>query len=142
MTMLYIVLFTALDLITKWAWGNYHFTMVVYNPNMAMGFPVNHFFKFIFPLMVVPIIIYSGLQIKNSAYRKMFFILFWSGAIGNYVGRFSEKGVIDFIHFPFTSYYFNLADVYTTILQILVLWVVLTRVNKESDQPVSDSVLD
>ena len=92
--------------------------------------------------MVVPIIIYSGLQIKNAAYRKMFFILFWSGAIGNYVGRFSEKGVIDFIHFPFTSYYFNLADVYTTILQILVLWVVLTRVNKESGQPVSDSVLD
>lgn len=93
------------------------FFILHYNPNIAMGIQVNDFVKFILPILGFPIILFMSKVFSNPNSKAWYLSLVIAGATGNFIGRFNEEGVVDFINFSFAIC--NLADIYLWIAVIL-----------------------
>ncbi len=90
---------------------NNGFFILKYNPNMILGLEGNFFLQFILPIILLPI---PYLLMKISKIHTPFALsLIYAGMLGNYIGRFSDNGVIDFINLGFAVC--NLADMYLWI---------------------------
>ena len=89
---------------------------LAYNPNMILSLQAPDFVKFILPLLVLPIP-YLSLKFSGLNYPKLL-ALVYAGMIGNYLGRFSEQGVVDFINFQ--VFICNFADIYLWIGAIII----------------------
>lgn len=90
---------------------NNGFFILKYNPNMILGLEGNFFLQFILPIILLPT---PYLLMKISKIHTPFALsLIYAGMLGNYIGRFSDNGVIDFINLGFAVC--NLADMYLWI---------------------------
>lgn len=89
---------------------------LAYNPNMLLNLEAPDFVKFIMPLLILPIP-YLSLKLSGIKSPKVL-ALVYAGMMGNYLGRFSEQGVVDFINFQF--FICNFADIYLWIGSIII----------------------
>lgn len=60
-------------------------------------------------------------KLAPSKWKDWSIALFVSTLLGNYSGRFSEHGVIDFIPIPGTKLFCNLADIYIDISMLIAI---------------------
>ncbi len=59
-------------------------------------------------------------------------ILIFAGAAGNYIDRFSQRYVVDFIYFELINFpVFNVADIYVTVSMILLILLILFYYKEE-----------
>ena len=107
------------------------------NTGAAFGIMKDKFsFFYLVTFVVIVFIIY--LVIKTEFINKYipFFcclVLIFSGTIGNFIDRFTNHYVIDFIYFkPIDFPLFNLADTYITIGAILLIFLFIF-IYKEED---------
>lgn len=89
---------------------------LAYNPNMLLSLEAPDFVKFIMPLLILPIP-YLSLRFSGINSPKVL-ALVYAGMMGNYLGRFSEQGVVDFINFQL--FICNFADIYLWIGTIVI----------------------
>lgn len=88
---------------------------LIYNQNSAFGAELGDFTKFLIPLMFFPALYFSLKTLElnrlvNPDQKSMIAAIGGAGLLGNYLGRFSESGVVDFLNFQFCVA--NLADIY------------------------------
>ena len=80
----------------------------------------------IFTIVILAILIYVFLN-KIPMGKKFFFldlisILFFAGAIGNFIDRIAQDYVIDFFYFCLIDFpIFNVADIYVTVAAFLLI---------------------
>lgn len=120
MNIRWFLFFLLADLVSKsfaviWAPNNSIFTLA-YNPNMLLSLQAPDFVKFVLPLLVLPIP-YLSLKFSGLNYPKVL-ALVYAGMMGNYLGRFSEQGVVDFINFQL--FICNFADIYLWIGSVII----------------------
>jgi len=89
---------------------NNSFFNLVYNKNMVFGLELSNFMKFGMPLMILPLFLVMGIFISNKEEKSNYFQIVMAAVLGNYVCRFFDCGVIDFISFG--RWTINLADIY------------------------------
>lgn len=83
----------------------------------------------IFTIVILAILIYVFLN-KIPMGKKFFFldlisILFFAGAIGNFIDRIAQDYVIDFFYFCLIDFpIFNVADIYVTVAAFLLIMLV------------------
>lgn len=111
--MKYFWFFLALDLLTKLAAvmvapAN-EFLFLAYNPNAVMGLEVSWVVKFIIPIILFPVPFFMY-KLSKQQIPQWSLGLVYAGLMGNYMGRFSENGVVDFINCQ--VFICNLADIY------------------------------
>ena len=123
MVYIFTLIFLALDLgskaLAEALAPNNMFFKLHYNPNMALSIPAHDFIKLGLPLFLMPLLFILSKNIKNEKLRPWFLSLSLAGAVGNYIGRFSDKGVVDFINMGL--FVCNLADVFLNVAMIIVL---------------------
>lgn len=81
------------------------------------------FFIIITPIVLITIIYYYIKLPKAKIYNiiRIALILIFSGAIGNFIDRFKNGYVIDFIYFKFIDFpVFNFADIYVVLGTALI----------------------
>lgn len=83
---------------------------LVYNKNMVFGLEFNNFVKFGMPLMILPLFLVMASVITNETEKSNYLQIVMAAVLGNYVCRFFDCGVIDFINIGNMTA--NLADVY------------------------------
>lgn len=91
------------------------FFYLIYNPNVIFGTDMGDLTKLLIPLMILPALYFSLKYIElnrliNPAQKSMIAAIGSAGLLGNYLGRFNEVGVADFLNFQFCVA--NLADIY------------------------------
>lgn len=69
---------------------------LTYNPNMVFNLDFGVFVKFALPLMILPLFLAMGFYL-NKNQRSVYFPMVAASFLGNYIGRFTSTGVIDFI---------------------------------------------
>ena len=120
--MRYFILFLILDTITKalavYIQPENSLFILRYNPNMLFNIEASFWIKFVLPLVIspVPYLFYKYFNIVNN--KSMSLPLLYAGMIGNYLGRFSDQGVVDFINCQL--FVCNLADLYLWVGIILL----------------------
>lgn len=80
-----------------------------YNKGMAFGLDLGFTMKFLVPLMILPVFLLMGMYL-NKAQKSNYYQLVMAGFLGNYICRFTDIGVIDFINLQYSIA--NLADFY------------------------------
>lgn len=70
---------------------------LVYNKNMVFGLELNNFMKFGAPLMILPVFFVMALFIENKTQKSTYLQIVFAALLGNYICRFFDSGVIDFI---------------------------------------------
>lgn len=115
-----IVGFLAIDLLSKEVAEIYFSKWVIYNKNLSLGLDLGWFAKFVLPLLIIWIPLYFFRMVENQDKRSFLTSLFIGGAIGNYIGRFSGQGVVDFINFGYCVA--NLADLMIFLAYALFLY--------------------
>ena len=93
---------------------------LIWNKGIAFGllsFDQNFTYKLItFLILIITIIIFI-IAIKSRDYKGYFFIIIFSGSIGNLYDRIYYSAVPDFIDFHFNGFHwfiFNVADIFIT----------------------------
>lgn len=122
MVYIYILFLLALDLTTKHLAVIYQAPRLHFNKNFVMGLSfepylgpgLNNVIKLGFPVLIFPVMVYAVVKsIPHKIYQNLVLSFFCAGAIGNYIGRFSDRGVVDFLPTPgMWSYTNNFADYY------------------------------
>ena len=84
----------------------------------------------IFTVIVLILIIYFYLMRipaeKHFGLLNGIAILFFAGAIGNFIDRVTQRYVVDFFYFKWIDFpVFNVADIYVTVTMILLLILIL-----------------
>ncbi len=100
------------------------------NRGAAFGIMQNqHIIFYIITILILIFILYTLRKIKLNKKNIPIYIciiLIFSGAIGNFIDRISNKYVVDFIYFKLIDFpVFNLADVYITIACFLFLFLTI-----------------
>ena len=113
----------AVEIIPDWLYLTY-----VENKGAAFGFLESQSWLFVLISVVFLLIMsYILLKYRNhlGIFYKLTFIMMMSGALGNLIDRIRYGYVIDFIFSPLGGLYnfpvFNLADVYLTIVGIVII---------------------
>ena len=86
---------------------------LVYNQNMVFGIEMNNFVKFgvpFFGLLWFSLFLYF---IETKEQKLTYIQILGAGFVGNYICRFFDSGVIDFI--VFGNYIINVADILTYV---------------------------
>lgn len=93
-------------------------------------------FFVVFTVIVLCMIVY--LYLKRIPAEKKFFwldiicILFFSGAIGNFIDRVSRNYVVDFFYFKLIDFpIFNVADIYVTVAAFAMIFLGLFYYKEE-----------
>lgn len=133
------ILLIALDQWTKWLAveklkGKMPFTVLkdvfefYYHENRGAAFGVlqeKRIFFIIITIVVVAVILYLYARIpENKHYLPLrcVAILIFSGALGNFIDRFFNGYVVDFLYFKLIDFpIFNVADCYVTIASVSLL---------------------
>lgn len=111
--MRYFILFLFLDTITKalavYLQPENSVFMLKYNPNMLFSLEASTWIKFVLPLLIspAPFLFYKYLK---PPVNQVCLSLIYAGMVGNYLGRFSDQGVVDFINCQL--FVCNLADLF------------------------------
>ena len=84
-------------------------------------------------LILLLIILFKMPAQKKFLYLDYIIIFLAAGAIGNYIDRFANNYVVDFIYFSLIDFpVFNVADIYVTVA-IIVLLVLILFYYKDED---------
>lgn len=83
---------------------------------MLLSLQAPDFVKFVLPLLVLPIP-YISLRFSGIQAPKILSLVY-AGMMGNYLGRFSDQGVVDFINFQ--AFICNFADIYLWIGSVVI----------------------
>lgn len=87
-------------------------------------------------IVILAIIAYCYLRMplnRKFLSLHMVLVLIAAGAIGNFIDRFRQGYVVDFLYFNLIHFpVFNVADIYVTVAAILLIFLVLVRY-KEAD---------
>ena len=87
-------------------------------------------------IVILAVIAYCYIRIpltRRFISLHIVLVLISAGAIGNFIDRFRQGYVVDFLYFNLIHFpVFNVADIYVTIAAILLIFLVLIRY-KESD---------
>lgn len=94
---------------------------LTYNTGTAFGFGADNPQLIITSHILLTIILVVGLIFSKNLVIHIGLGFILAGAFGNLIGRFSEKGVVDFLLWELFQPYsiFNLADVYITFGTII-----------------------
>ncbi len=102
---------------------------LIWNKGIAFGllsFDQNFTYKLItFLILIITIIIFI-IAIKSRDYKGYFFIIIFSGSIGNLYDRIYYSAVPDFIDFHFNGFHwfiFNVADIFISLGVICLIFV-------------------
>ena len=97
---------------------------LVWNEGIAFGlfsFEEKTLYNFLTILIFTIILAVGFMLIKSEGFKKYSLLMILGGALGNVFDRIFYKAVPDFIdfHVKFSLVYFNVADVFITIVVIL-----------------------
>ena len=111
---------------------------LVYTENQGAAFGIlqNKFIIFyVMTIIVLIVILYMLYKIKFTSHNIPYFIvliLIFSGAVGNFIDRITNKSVVDFIYFkPIDFPVFNFADILITCGCIVLIISTLTIYKKD-----------
>ena len=111
---------------------------LIWNKGIAFGllsFDQSYIYNFITFLIISITFIILKMIIKSDDYKVYFFILIFSGSLGNLFDRLYYSAVPDFIDFHINQYHwfiFNVADIFISI-GVLCLILVEIFFNKKTD---------
>jgi len=117
-----------IDLGTKFFMDVFYPNLVYFNKNMVLNIDLGWFMRMVFPFLTLPLIYFHGKYIKDKKINSLFLSLAFSGAIGNLISRFDNRGVIDFIPIPKVGIA-NFADLFIWASAIVLI---LNMFKKES----------
>lgn len=89
---------------------NNSFFNLVYNKNMVFGLELSNWMKFGAPLLILPWFFVMASFITNKEYKSNYLQIVMAAVLGNYICRFFDCGVVDFIVVGNVTA--NLADIY------------------------------
>jgi lipoprotein signal peptidase len=82
---------------------------LTYNKDVFFNLDMGPFVKFALPLMILPVFLLMGTYL-DKAQKNTYFQIVMAGFLGNYVCRFMDIGVVDFIHIGYAV--INFADIF------------------------------
>ena len=102
------------------------------NQGAAFGMLQNkQIFFYILTIVFIAIIIYLLIKMpKNRYYLPLMcgLVVLAAGALGNFIDRFANKYVVDFIYFSLIDFpIFNVADIYVTLSVIYIAVIVIFK---------------
>lgn len=119
------------DLVTKTI--STFFESTVYNKQMIFNLDFGLFSKFVFPCIAIPFFLLTASYLDKKQ-KPVYLALFFAGFIGNYIYRFTEMGVPDFI--PMFNSVANIADGYIWASYLYFAGCIVTKlVKKEEIKP-------
>ena len=102
---------------------------LIWNKGIAFGlfsFDQNFVYNFITFLIITITLIILIIAIKSTDYKGYFFIIIFSGSVGNLYDRINYYAVPDFIDFHFNGFHwfiFNVADIFISLGVICLIFV-------------------
>lgn len=119
------------------------FNFQAFNDNPKLFLQVKMVFFIILTIAVVMLFIMIFIRIPNDRHFLLMdavFILFTSGAIGNFIDRVVNQYVIDFLYFKLINFpIFNIADIYVTVGAFAMVFLVLFYYKEEDFEQVFPS---
>ncbi len=118
-------------------WKNVFELRYLENRGAAFGILQNRRSLFlVLTVMVLLVILYIYLKRIPSERRFFWFdfiaVLFFAGAIGNFIDRFVQDYVVDFFYFCLIDFpIFNVADIYVTVAAFLLIFLGLFYYKEE-----------
>lgn len=95
-------------------------------------------------VVIVAVILYIYVRLpKQSRYHlmRLILILFFAGAIGNFIDRVVQNYVVDFFYFSLINFpVFNVADIYVTLAAVFMILAMLFYYKEEEYESLMESL--
>lgn len=120
--LLIIISLILVDQLTKSLAVFFDLRSLHFNGGVAFGYEGNLFLKFLFPILILPSFWIGISRIKDAFLRQWAIVFLISGFLSNYIERFSDQGVVDFLTIPGIGLIFNIADLYLVVAQLIFIY--------------------